>query len=55
MARTLRIPTHARPPTPGGILSEDFLKPLGITQRNFAERIGISLPRINEIINGKQE
>lgn len=54
MARTLRIPTHARPPTPGGILSEDFLKPLGITQRNFAERIGISLPRLNEIINGKR-
>jgi len=54
MAGKLRIPTHSRPPTPGDILSEDFLKPLGITQRNFAERLGISLPRLNEIINGKR-
>ncbi len=54
MARMLRIPTNKRPPTPGEILSEDFLKPIGITQRDFADRIGISLPRLNEIINGKR-
>jgi len=54
MARTLRIPTHQRPPTPGEILSEECLKPLGITQRDFAERIAISLPRLNEIINGRR-
>lgn len=54
MARALRIPTHQRPPTPGEILSEDFLKPIGITQRDFSQRIGVSLPRVNEIINGKR-
>jgi len=36
------------------MLSEEFLKPLGITQRDFARRIGISLPRLNEIVNGKR-
>lgn len=54
MARTLLIPTHHRPPTPGEILSEDFLKPIAMTQRDFADRIRISLPRLNEIINGKR-
>ena len=28
------------PTTPGEILSEEFLKPLGITQRRLAEHIG---------------
>lgn len=54
MARNLRIPTHRRPVTPGEMLNEEFLKPLGITQRDFAERIGTSLPRLNEIVNGRR-
>jgi addiction module HigA family antidote len=54
MARDLRIPTHRRPPTPGEMLNEEFLKPLGITQSDFAKRIGTSLPRLNEIINGRR-
>ena len=54
MARNLRIPTHRRPPTPGEMLNEEFLKPLGITQSDFAKRIQTSLPRLNEIINGRR-
>jgi len=43
-----------RPPThPGEMLLEEFLKPLGMTQTELAERIGVSYPRINEIVNGK--
>ncbi len=54
MPRVLRVPTHQRPTTPGEMLSEEFLKPLGITQSDFAKRIGSSLPRLNEIINGRR-
>jgi antitoxin HigA-1 len=44
-----------RPPThPGEILLEDFLTPLGMTQTELAERIHVSFPRINEIVNGKR-
>ncbi|MDB5070781.1 MAG: Serine phosphatase RsbU, regulator of sigma subunit [Candidatus Eremiobacteraeota bacterium] len=43
-----------RPTLPGEILLEEFLKPLNITQTDFAERIGVTYPRLNEIINGKR-
>ena len=44
-----------RPPThPGEMLLEEFLKPLGISQSTFAVRLGISFPRLNEIIRGKR-
>jgi antitoxin HigA-1 len=44
-----------RPPThPGEMLLEEFLKPLGMTQTELAQRIHVSFPRINEIVNGKR-
>jgi len=44
-----------RPPThPGEMLLEEFLKPLGISQSQFAVRLGVSFPRLNEIIRGKR-
>jgi antitoxin HigA-1 len=44
-----------RPPThPGEMLLEEFVKPLGITQSEFALRLGVSFPRLNEIIRGKR-
>ena len=39
---------------PGEMLVEEFLKPLGITQTEFAKRIGVTFPRLNEIVNGKR-
>lgn len=36
------------------MLLEEFLRPLGITQSAFAVRLGISFPRLNEIIRGKR-
>jgi len=36
------------------MLLEEFLKPLGITQSAFAARLGISFPRLNEVINGRR-
>lgn len=41
-----------RPPThPGEILLKDFLEPLGLSQKQFAEHLGWTYPRLNEIIN----
>jgi addiction module HigA family antidote len=36
------------------MLFEEFLRPLGITQSAFAVRLGVSFPRLNEVINGKR-
>jgi addiction module HigA family antidote len=36
------------------MLREEFLGPLGMSQTELAQRIGVSFPRINEIINGKR-
>lgn len=49
-----RLPKNRRPVHPGKIFLEDVLEPLEITQKEAAERLGISYPRMNEIINGKR-
>jgi addiction module HigA family antidote len=36
------------------MLLEEFLKPLEMSQTALAERIHVSYPRINEIINGRR-
>ncbi len=57
MAREMvarRLPTHRPPTHPGEMLLEEFLKPLGMSQSAFAVRMGISFPRLNEIIRGKR-
>jgi addiction module HigA family antidote len=36
------------------MLLEEFIKPLGITQSEFAVRLGISFPRLNEIVRCKR-
>ena len=36
------------------MLLEEFLKPLGISQSAFAVRLGVSFPRLNEIVRGKR-
>lgn len=36
------------------MLLEEFLRPLGVSQSAFAVRLGISFPRLNEIIHGKR-
>jgi addiction module HigA family antidote len=39
---------------PGEILLEEFLKPSGITQTAFAEKLGWTKTRLNELIKGKR-
>ena len=36
------------------MLRTEFLEPLEITQTELAERIGVSFPRVNEVVNGKR-
>ena len=40
--------------TPGEILLEDFLKPLGLSQYRLAKDIGVPARRINEIVKGER-
>ena len=40
------------PVTPGELLQEEFLLPMGITQYRLAKEIGVSPRRINEIVIG---
>ena len=49
-----RLPKHRPPTHPGEMLMEEFIKPLGVTQTELAARLGISFPRLNEILRGKR-
>ena len=50
----VRIPTHRSPTHPGEMLLEEFLTPMGITQRELAVAIQVPYQRINEIVNGRR-
>jgi hypothetical protein len=41
------------PTGPGEILQEEFLTPLGLTQKQFADHIGCDVKVINRIVNGR--
>ena len=50
----VRVPTHRTPTHPGEMLLEEFLEPLGITQRELADRIHVPYQRVNELVNGRR-
>ena len=50
----VRIPTHRQPTHPGEMLLEEFLVPMGLTQRQLAEGIRVPFQRINEIVNRRR-
>ncbi len=41
------------PTTPGEILREEFLLPLGMTKKQLADHLGCDVKVINRIINGR--
>ncbi len=43
-----------KPITPGEILLEEFLKPMGISQYRLAKEIDVPAKRISEIVSGKR-
>ncbi len=48
------MPREIPYPTPGEILLEEFLKPMGITQYRLAKEIGVPQRRIGQIVAGKR-
>lgn len=48
------LPSHRAPTHPGEMLLEEFLKPLGLSQSAFAVQLGVSFPRLNEIVRRKR-
>ena len=44
-----RVPIHA-----GEILLEEFLKPMGLTQRDLADAIHVPYQRVNELVNRRR-
>ncbi|PIV20869.1 MAG: addiction module antidote protein, HigA family [Deltaproteobacteria bacterium CG_4_8_14_3_um_filter_45_9] len=50
----VRIPTSGPPTHPGEMFLEEFLKPICMSQTELAAKIGVSYPRINELIHGKR-
>ena len=53
MAKSLRDPKR-RPTHPGEILRADVLPALGLTQKEFAERLGVSRLTVSEILHEKR-
>lgn len=47
------LPRKRKPTSPGEILSEEFLKCLGISQRVLADHLGCDYKVINRIVNEK--
>ena len=49
-----RLPRNRPPTHPGEMLFEEFVEPLGVTQAELARRLGVSYPRLNEIIKRRR-
>jgi addiction module HigA family antidote len=49
-----RLPTKRPPTHPGEMLLAEFLEPLGLTQVELAQRIGVPFQRINQIVKQKR-
>lgn len=48
------IPGNREATHPGVILLKEFLEPLGLTRKAFAEHVGIPARRVNEIVRGRR-
>jgi antitoxin HigA-1 len=46
--------TRLKPVTPGELLREEFLVPMGLSQYRLAKEIGVPAQRISEIVAGKR-
>ena len=46
--------TRLPPVTPGELLREEFLTPMGITKYRLAKEIGVPAQRIGDIVAGKR-
>lgn len=46
--------TRLAPVTPGELLLEEFLRPMGLSQYRLAKEIGVPAQRIGEIVSGRR-
>jgi len=44
---------NRQPTSPGEILREEFLVPLGLTQKELADHLGCDVKVINRLVNGR--
>ena len=49
------IAINRKPTAPGEILREEFLTPLGLTQKQLADHVGCDFKVINRIVNEKAQ
>jgi len=50
----VRVPTSRTPTHPGEMLLEEFLNPMGLTQRELADNIRVPYQRVNDLVNGRR-
>jgi addiction module HigA family antidote len=50
MSKTRRL---REPTSPGEILREEFLVPLGMTQKQLADHLGCDVKVVNRLVNGR--
>jgi len=50
----IRVPTHRTPTHPGEMLLEEFLIPMGLTQRQLADAIHVPYQRVNDLIHSRR-
>ena len=48
------MPANLSNMTPGEILLEEYMKPMGLTQNALARALGVPPRRVNEIVHGKR-
>ena len=53
MIQALKIPAH-QPTRVGAMLKEEFLEPLGVTQGQLAEAMGVGRKTINELCGNRR-
>ena len=51
---TKKVKDPKNPFHPGEMLLEEFLQPMGMTQTAFAEKLGWTRAKLNELIKGKR-
>ena len=54
MIKTAAAPKNLQPIHPGGILQEEFLRPMNITHDHLAKSIGVDAQRVHAIVNGER-
>ena len=49
------LSTRRKPATVGEILTEEFMRPMGLTQRALAEAMGVQRKHVNELCRGRKD